>query len=222
MNIGALPRPPRFLLQAEVLALHEAALNEFGGSHGVRDPGLLDAAMSMPRQSFGGQFAHDIPFGMAAAYAFHICKNHPFIDGNKRTALSAMVVFLRLNGWELGIEDLNASVTILRLAEGLITKDDLTQWVADVARPLPSIELRDFLCRLNYPRLVAAMEAIGSDSGARIVTEAAGVVPAVHQTQTGVKAAEAAGDAPAASILKQHLMLLTALYVVAQDMGYEW
>ena len=66
------------------------------------------------------------------------------------------------------------------------------------------------------------MEAIGSDSRAQIVTEAAGVVPAVHQTQTGVKAAEAAGDAPAASILKQHLILLTALYAIAQDMGYEW
>lgn len=133
-----------------------------------------------------------------------------------------MVVFLRLNGWELGVEDLDAAAVILQVAEGSLSKDDLAQWIADVARPLPSIELRDFLCRLDYSRLAAAIEAAGSDPSSLTVSRAAAVMPAVHQVRTGVRAAEAAGDGPAASILRQHLSLLTALYLVAEDMGYEW
>lgn len=225
MNVGVLPRPPRFLRHAEVLALHEAAINEFGGSLGVRDPGLLDAALNMPRQSFGGQFAHEIPFGMAAAYAFHICKNHPFLDGNKRAALSSMVVFLHMNGWELEVDDLDAADKILGVAEGAVSKETLVAWLAEVARPLPSIELRDFIRSLDYARVIAAFEAFGTESGeegSRAMAGAAAVIPAVYQVTAGIRAAEAAGDARAAAILKQHAMLLTALWRIAEDMGYEW
>lgn len=101
MIAGYLSREPRFLSTLEVLTLHETAIDIFGGTTGVRDLGLLESAIAMPRQSFGGTYAHAFPFGMAAAYLFHICANHPFLDGNKRTAFSTTVAFLRLNDWNL-------------------------------------------------------------------------------------------------------------------------
>jgi death-on-curing protein len=69
---GALNREPRFLTTDEVLTLHETAVDEHGGSYGVRERGLLESALAMPRQGFGGSYAHDYPFAMAAAHAFHI------------------------------------------------------------------------------------------------------------------------------------------------------
>lgn len=82
----------------DVLALHDEALAAFGGSAGVRDPGLLASAVAMPRASFGGELLHEDIFAMAAAYAFHIAQNQPFADGNKRTAILAAIVFLDLDG----------------------------------------------------------------------------------------------------------------------------
>ncbi|MDQ7012628.1 MAG: Fic family protein [Planctomycetota bacterium] len=69
------------------------AVAQYGGDPGLRDRGLLESALAQPRQAFGGEFAHTYPFGMAAAYAFHIAKNHPFIDGNKRAALMCAGAF---------------------------------------------------------------------------------------------------------------------------------
>ena len=78
--------PPRFLSVDDVLVLHAIAIEDQGGDPLLRDHGLLESAVATPAQQFGGQYLHeDIP-AMAAAYAFHICKNHPFADGNKRTA----------------------------------------------------------------------------------------------------------------------------------------
>ncbi|MFL5293347.1 MAG: type II toxin-antitoxin system death-on-curing family toxin [Myxococcales bacterium] len=88
---------PEFLDVDDVLALHERQIAEFGGSPGIRDLGLLESAVAMPQATFGGGFVHDSPFAQAAAYAFHIAQNEPFIDGNKRTGLGAALVFLRLN-----------------------------------------------------------------------------------------------------------------------------
>ena len=89
---------PDFLTVDDVLLLHEEQLEHYGGGTGVRDAALLDAAIGMPQQSFGGALVHEDLFAMAAAYAFHIAQNQPFIDGNKRTALAAALVFLDLNG----------------------------------------------------------------------------------------------------------------------------
>lgn len=88
---------PEFLTLAEVLAIHDAQLERFGGAPGVRDLGLLESAISMPQAGFGGAFLHQSLHEMAAAYAYHISENQPFIDGNKRTALAACLVFLELN-----------------------------------------------------------------------------------------------------------------------------
>lgn len=84
---------PRFLTLQGALDFHQDSIENFGGASGLRDQGSLDSALAMPRQGFGGEYAHAFPFVMAAAYAFHIAKNHPFVDGNKRTALSARALF---------------------------------------------------------------------------------------------------------------------------------
>lgn len=89
---------PEFLEVEDVLDLHAQQLVIYGGGFGVRDRSLLESAVAMPKAGFGGQFVHGDLFEMAAAYAFHIAQNQPFIDGNKRTALLAALVFLDLNG----------------------------------------------------------------------------------------------------------------------------
>jgi death-on-curing protein len=84
----------RFLTLEDVLELHEMQLENYGGATGIRDRGLLESAVMMPQASFGGDYVHAGVFEMAAAYAFHIAENQPFVDGNKRTALASALVFL--------------------------------------------------------------------------------------------------------------------------------
>ena len=83
---------PEFLDVDDVLELHSAQLERYGGASGLRDRGLLESAVAQPQSSFAGQFAHEGLYEMAAAYLFHICRNHPFVDGNKRAGLLAAVV----------------------------------------------------------------------------------------------------------------------------------
>ncbi|HEY3352160.1 MAG TPA: Fic family protein [Polyangia bacterium] len=85
---------PDFLSVEEALFLHEEQLARYGGAGGVRDLGLLESAMATPQATFDGRFVHADLFAMAAAYAFHIAQNQPFVDGNKRTGLAAALVFL--------------------------------------------------------------------------------------------------------------------------------
>lgn len=94
-------KDPRFLTLAQVLRFHAYQIQRFGGEEGIRDPGLLESALAQPQASFGGQWLHKTIFAMAAAYAFHVCKNHPFLDGNKRTAMVTALVFLETNGISL-------------------------------------------------------------------------------------------------------------------------
>ncbi len=88
----------RFLTVDEVLGIHLAMLEATGGAAGVRDLGLLDSAVARPQSGFGGELFHADRNGQAAALLHSLATNHPFVDGNKRTAFSAMDVFLRLNG----------------------------------------------------------------------------------------------------------------------------
>ena len=90
---------PLFLTVEEVQELHDDQLRRFGGSAGVRDLGALESAVATPASTFDGEFLHEDLFHMAAGYAFHIAENQPFVDGNKRAALNAALVFLDLNGW---------------------------------------------------------------------------------------------------------------------------
>jgi death on curing protein len=89
---------PLFLTLDEVLGIHEDRIRKYGGSFGVRDLVLLQSALGTAEATFGGAFLHETLFEMAAAYLFHIGRNHPFVDGNKRTALACALAFLRLNG----------------------------------------------------------------------------------------------------------------------------
>lgn len=128
------PSPIHFLTVDQVLAIHARVLAEYGGGDGLRDPGLLDSAVAMPAASFGGQRLHDGIPAMAAAYLFHICKNHAFIDGNKRAGLAAAVQFLYLNNYVLvASKDVVEHLT-LSVADGSIRKDAVIDFFNEHAR----------------------------------------------------------------------------------------
>lgn len=92
---------PAFLSVDEILEIHRDQIERYGGEIGIRDRGLLESAVAMPQQSFGGAYLHADIFEMAAAYAFHLAESQAFIDGNKRTGLAAAYMFLALNGYRL-------------------------------------------------------------------------------------------------------------------------
>lgn len=92
---------PEFLTLDEVLGMHADQIRVYGGASGLRDLELLRSAISMPETTFDDEYLHPSVFEMAAAYLFHLARNHPFVDGNKRTALMCALVFLGLNGERL-------------------------------------------------------------------------------------------------------------------------
>lgn len=123
---------PTFLSLADVVRIHVDQIEGYGGRAGIRDPGLLQSALAMPQASFGGEWLHRDLHEMAAAYAFHLCQNHPFVDGNKRTALACALVFLELNG--ISIEDPEGRLyeALMDIAAGSMEKLGL----ADLLRTL--------------------------------------------------------------------------------------
>jgi death-on-curing protein len=116
---------PVFLTLDEVLALHGDQIRRYGGSGGMRDLDLLSSALGTPSATFGGAFLHQSLFEMAAAYLFHIAQNHPFVDGNKRTALAVALVFLLLNDVEILSSDDDLTELVLGVAEGKIAKSEV-------------------------------------------------------------------------------------------------
>ncbi len=115
---------PLFLTDEDVVAIHADQFGEFGGAQGVRDLGLLSSAMAQPFATFGGEFLHADLYDMAAAYLYHLAKNHPFVDGNKRTALIAALVFLDLNGVDVGSGAPDLFDLVVGVAAGHVTKTD--------------------------------------------------------------------------------------------------
>ena len=111
-----------FLLLDDVLVLHDDRIQLYGGSTGLRDLGLLESALAMPQATFDGNYLHETPFEMAAAYLFHIARNHPFIDGNKRTALACALVFLRLNGIRIVASEDELYELVIGTVEGRTSK----------------------------------------------------------------------------------------------------
>lgn len=111
-----------------VLAMHRRQLAEHGGGDGVRDLGLLESALARPQNIAAYEPDADIA-RLAAGYAFGIAKNHPFVDGNKRTALVACRTFLVLNGYQLNASGTDKYITFLSLAEGTISEEELTEWL---------------------------------------------------------------------------------------------
>jgi len=117
-----------FLSVEDVLVIHENTIAAEGGLAGLRDAGLLESAVLMPQQQFGGVYLHpDLP-AMAAAYLFHIAQNHAFHDGNKRTAALASLVFLDANGVRTLPPPDALEETTLAVAVGDMSKDELTAW----------------------------------------------------------------------------------------------
>ncbi len=118
----------KWLRSDTVLAIHKLQIAEHGGDDGVRDLGLLDSALARPLNIAAYEPTADIA-RLAAAYAFGIAKNHPFVDGNKRTALVAARTFLVLNGFQLDATQMEKYITFVALADGTLTEDALATWL---------------------------------------------------------------------------------------------
>jgi len=116
-----------FHLSVEIVReIHAEAIARFGGSDGVRDSALLESAVAAPQASFGGKSPYRDLAEVAAAYLYYLCRNHPFIDGNKRTALGACIVFLRLNGIELRPDGPEWEELVLAIAAGSFDREQAT------------------------------------------------------------------------------------------------
>jgi death-on-curing protein len=111
------------------MELHKTRIEEYGGSLGVRDVGLLQSALEMPRAMFGGQFLHEDLFEMAAAYLYHLVQNHAFIDGNKRVGLAAALSFLYINGFDVIADENELTELVLSVAEGKTDKTVISDFL---------------------------------------------------------------------------------------------
>lgn len=118
---------PEFLNLEDVLQIHDEQLAAYGGAIGIRDQGLLESAVMMPQASFGEAYLHEDLAHMAAAYAFHIAQNQPFMDGNKRTGLVAALVFLDLNGVTILDPEEKLYDAMIAIAERRMNKDGLAE-----------------------------------------------------------------------------------------------
>jgi death on curing protein len=121
-------KEPIFLGLDEVIEIHHDQITRYGGPPGIRDIELLKSAIAMPSVWFGGNYLHNNIYEMSAAYLFHIVRNHPFIDGNKRTGAAAAVVFLLMNGIELDVDDDSFEKLVRSVAEGKTDKTMITKF----------------------------------------------------------------------------------------------
>jgi death-on-curing protein len=121
----------RFIPAEIVPIIHADLLQRYGGCPGIRDPKLLDSALAQPQMTAGGKFLHKTLFDKAAAYGFHICRNHPFVDGNKRVAFVLMNIFLQKNGWEITASEEEAYSMMMGLANGKMSKPHLARWLKE-------------------------------------------------------------------------------------------
>ena len=122
---------PEFVDIELAIAIHDDLIDTFGGSLGIRDLALLESALAQPQASFFGSLLHEKIEEQAAAYLYHICKNHPFIDGNKRTALGVMEAFLGINGWELNISNQDLENLVLEVANDRLDKSSITEIIKE-------------------------------------------------------------------------------------------
>jgi len=119
----------RYLSLAEVLRLHDSIISETGGSHGLRDLGLLEPALGQPHQTFGGEDLYPSLVAKASALGFSLIKNHPFVDGNKRIGHASMEALLMLSGFELSANVDESEAEVLAVAAGGRTREQLQAWL---------------------------------------------------------------------------------------------
>ncbi|MFO0884299.1 MAG: type II toxin-antitoxin system death-on-curing family toxin [Pirellulales bacterium] len=117
-----------FLTLDDILESHRNQIDTYGGSHGIRDFGLLESAIAQPEASFGGQYLHTDVFEMAAAYLYHLVMNHPFVDGNKRVGLEAALIFLEINDATLDASDEELVDLVLKTIAGELGKKDVAEF----------------------------------------------------------------------------------------------
>ena len=124
-------KPIKYIKKNIVLTFHKQLIEDYGGLDGLRDEGLLDSALAQAETTMFGEYLHRDIFEMASAYGYHLCQNHPFIDGNKRIAFVVMDTFLRVNGWEIAAEERAIYSLMLALADDQIDKIQLAQWLKE-------------------------------------------------------------------------------------------
>jgi death-on-curing protein len=122
-------KEPVWLQDAIVTAIHSRQLAEHGGLDGIRDPGMLSSALARPKNAFAYSQPKPVIAALSAAYAFGIIKNHPLVDGNKRTAYVLCRTFLKLNGQDIDATDVDKYQTFLGVAEGTIVESQLADWI---------------------------------------------------------------------------------------------
>ena len=125
-------KSPIWLNIHHVLAFHTKQIQEHGGLRGVRDKALLESALARPQQLF--HYSQPSIYELAASYAYGITKNHPFIDGNKRTAIITAGVFLEINGFYINAPEPEVVNQMLALAEGSINEEDFSSWLTEVSQ----------------------------------------------------------------------------------------
>jgi len=128
-------KEPLFLAFEQIVEIHAGMVEQYGGTHGIRDIGLLQSAVAMPQAGFGEAYLHSDLFEMAAAYLFHLVKNHPFIDGNKRTAALTAFTFLKVNGYLLEADEFLFEQVVLDVAQGKIDKAGIAGFFRRNAKP---------------------------------------------------------------------------------------
>jgi death on curing protein len=126
---------PRFITLSIVLRIHERQIEQYGGSSGVRDMGLLESALAQSESTFAGELLHPTIASQVAAYLYHIAKNHPFIDGNKRTAFAIADAFLRGNDDHLNLTPEQAFDLTIQVAQSEISKEELTEFLTRSIAP---------------------------------------------------------------------------------------
>jgi death-on-curing protein len=127
-------REPRWLGRADIDFIHFGQLREHGGGYGVRDENLLESAIARPRVKWGYEPDADL-LALAASLGFGLANNHPYVDGNKRTAFVAMAVFLLVNGQRLRAPEPEAVITMLALASSRLTELELVAWIRSKSEP---------------------------------------------------------------------------------------
>jgi death on curing protein len=125
---------PFWLLRSVIDAVHDAQLAEHGGAEGLRDEGALDSALARPVNLHA--YGETDLFRLASAYAFGLVRNHPFVDGNKRTAFLTSYVFLRINGYQLEADEVGAVTAVLALAAGEAGEEEFAEWLKANSRAL--------------------------------------------------------------------------------------
>lgn len=125
-----------FIPKELILYFDHQLIQTYGGTYGIRDEKLLDSALEQAKATYEGNYLHDTLIKMAAAYGYHLCNNHPFVDGNKRIALVAMDVFLQRNGLEIVASEKETYKMMIQLSSGGFSKKDLTTWLENNTSPL--------------------------------------------------------------------------------------